>query len=703
MEPVAIEVLGEPNKTLSTKAELRWGSRGSLCVNLIKGTWYDHENGDAGGGVLDFLRDKRKLDKTNAIQWLRDRGHLPPAGTNGKPKIVATYDYQDEIGNLLFQVVRFEPKDFRQRVPVGKGGWVWKMIGVRRVLYRLSEVIAGVETRRTIYIAEGEKGVAALETLGLVATCSPGGAGKWRPEYSASLCGADVVLLPDNDEPGRKHVAQVADSLHGVARQVRVLALSGLPEKGDIVDWITAGGTASEFANLVEAAAEPKCELNGSQNRYGVGTAKEQQPLNEARANEHIRSQTKTRPKTKNPDETLEEWRKCLQTDDRGQVIPNLANAAMALRLAPTLARLVAYDEMQCHALLRRRMPDSTMPSIIHPQSVHDADVSALQEWLQRHGIPRLGRDIAQQALDLVARENTFHPVRDYLSKLHWDGISRIDKWLSYHLGAEPSPYVASIGRWFLIAMVARIMKPGCKADYMLVLEGPQGAQKSTACAILAGVWFSDNLPDLHHGDRVRLSMHLRGKWLIEISEMASISKAEAGSLKAFLTQTEERYTPKFARNEVIEPRQGLFIGSTNKMIYLRDETGGRRFWPVVTGTIDIEALKHDRDQLFAEAMVAYRNGDKWWPDREFEAEYIKPEQEARFEADAWEQAVSKYLTEKERVTILEVAQKALFIDLPKIGTADQRRISAVLENIGWESTKRGTGGIRWWIRSVTQ
>jgi predicted P-loop ATPase len=341
------------------------------------------------------------------------------------------------------------------------------------------------------------------------------------------------------------------------------------------------------------------------------------------------------------------------------------------------------------------------MAPVAEARPMQGADVGALQEWLQRHGIPRIGKDATQQALDLVARERALHPVRDYLNGLHWDGISRIDKWLSYHLGAEPSPYVAKIGRWFLIAMVARIMRPGCKCDYMLVLEGPQGSQKSAACAILAEAWFSDNLPDLHHGDQVRLSMHLRGKWLIEISEMASISRAEAGALKAFLTQTDERYTPKFGRNEVIEPRQCLFIGSTNKAAYLRDETGGRRFWPVVTGTIDIGALKHDRDQLFAEAMIAYRNGDEWWPDRDFEAEYIKPEQEARFEADAWEQAVGAYLIGKQRVTVLELAREALYIDLPKVGTADQRRITAVLEALGWKPGKRGTGGIRWWVHSA--
>jgi hypothetical protein len=127
MAPVAIEILGEPNKTLSNKIELRWGSRGAFSVNMAKGTWCDHSDGDSGGGVLDLLKSKKGLDKSDALAWLRDHKHLPPAGANGRAKIVATYDYTDASGNLLFQVCRFEPKDFRQRQPDGNGGWVWKM------------------------------------------------------------------------------------------------------------------------------------------------------------------------------------------------------------------------------------------------------------------------------------------------------------------------------------------------------------------------------------------------------------------------------------------------------------------------------------------------------------------------------------------------------------------------------------------------
>ena len=258
MLPVAIEVLGQPNEGLSSKTEKRFGSRGALSVDLTKGTWCDHSDGDRGGGVLDFLHVKQGLAKPDALAWLRERKHLPPETFGGK-SIVAEYDYTDAVGNLVMQVVRLDPKDFRQRRPdpANPDKWLWKTAGIETPLYRLPEFLAAIKAGRTVYVAEGEKGVDALRKIGAVATCSPAGAGKWRSHHSAFLAGADVVLLPDNDEPGRKHADLVKKVLAGVAASVRVLALPGLPEKGDPFDWIAAGGTLDRLEALLPRTETP--------------------------------------------------------------------------------------------------------------------------------------------------------------------------------------------------------------------------------------------------------------------------------------------------------------------------------------------------------------------------------------------------------------------------------------------------------------
>ena len=625
----ARKLWGPENASLSTKTELRFGTHGSKHVELEELVWYDHEE-LAGGGVLELCR-------------------LAGIGNGPEPDRWITYPYTDEDGQLLFEVVRKPNHQFVQRRPDGKGGWIYKLGKTRRVLYHLGTLLAA-DRDALVFVVEGEKDVESLERLDFIATTNPGGAGKWKAEYSIFLKGRRVVILPDNDKPGLEHAAKVAASIKPLARSVLVLPL---PEK-DVSDWIARGGTAEQLRELVEHPPELK-------------------------------------PQKTNGQHAPAQWTDSAM-DGKTAFACNLANAHLGLTEDPQLKDTLGYDEMLRMPILMRPL-FHTDPKF-KPRPVTDDDVAEIQRYLQGLGFKRLGKDTMHQAVDHRAHENSYHPVRDYLEGLSWDRIERLRSWTSDYLGVPEGPYPSAIGIMFLISMVARILAPGCKVDHMLVLEGPQGELKSTACKALSGDdYFSDNLPEISSGKDV--SVHLRGKWLIEIAEMHAFSRAESTHLKSFISRTDERYRPPFGRAEVLEKRQCVFIGTSNKEAYLRDETGGRRFWPLRCGFIDIERLRVDRDQLLAEAVQLYRDGEKWWPDKAFEREFIQPEQEARFEFDEWYGPIAEFTAGRSRVTIREIARDALALELRHLSGIEQKRIASCLIKLGWVG-KRDMNG-RWW------
>ena len=266
---------------------------------------------------------------------------------------------------------------------------------------------------------------------------------------------------------------------------------------------------------------------------------------------------------------------------NRSGLVSNLNNA-MTMLSAPAWHGVFIFDEMDGLTKMAAVPPSGVGIAFDGPRELTDTDISKVQAFLQSEGLSTVSEGSVAAAIKTIADNNKVHPVRDRLSALEWDGTARLDTWLCDYLGAEETPYTRGIGAMSLIAAVARIFQPGCQVDHMLVLEGKQGAGKSTACRVLAGGFFSDSLPArLNDKDA---SLHLRGKWIVEVPEMAAMTKADAADLKSFISRREERYRPPYGRTEVVQKRQCVFIGTTNESIYLRDSTGGRRFWPVRGG-----------------------------------------------------------------------------------------------------------------------
>ena len=411
-------------------------------------------------------------------------------------------------------------------------------------------------------------------------------------------------------------------------------------------------------------------------------------------------------------------WFNRLLLDMAGTPERNEANVITALSSDAAFAGVLAFDEFAQGIVVRRPLPWDTATSAF-PRPWEDADDTRTAEWLQLRGI-NVAPAVVGRAVGAVAREIRIHPVRNWLDTLQWDGTPRIETWTSSYLGAEPTPFHHTIGALWLISAVARIYRPGVKADHMLILEGPQGARKSTTLKVLAGEdWFTDELPDLGSKDA---ALHMQGVWIVEIAELDAIGRAEVSRIKAFLTRTTDRFRPPYGRYTVEVPRQCVFAGTVNPDTYLRDETGNRRFWPLRCGTIDIAALARDRDQLWAEAVHRFRAGAIWWIDDLELLATAREEQDRRYQADAWDDLIEHWLTHEIRtvsdgypdygntrtesvrrpepltdVSVGEILEEAIGLEPARWTRGDQMRVSAYLKANGWVRYRRRDGGGREW------
>ena len=443
--------------------------------------------------------------------------------------------------------------------------------------------------------------------------------------------------------------------------------MPGLEPKGDVSDWIANGGTKSELLRHAEATPVWKADSGN--------------------------------------------WYSHTLTNARGGVLNNHANAMLALRHDPAWQGVFASDEMRGQVMLRRPVPrlgQAPETPFERPAPWIDENDAQAQEYLQLTGFPQMAKPVVATAVSQRAMELNYHPIRDYLESLKWDGIPRVqgglmtegdilEPFFVTYYGASDTAYNQMVGTMFPVSAVARIMDPGCKVDHVPILEGQQGIGKSTSMLILASeAYFSDSLPEVGTKDAMD---HLRGKWIIEIAELDAMSRAEDTAFKAFITRQEDKFRPAYGRREIEWPRQCAFVGTTNRSVYLKDETGGRRYWPVPCTSIDLAALKRDRDQIWAEAVHLYRQGHQWHITNSDLIQQAEAEQKARYDVDVWHDKIEAYVADKEEVTVCDIMEKALFVDTPKQDRKGQNRVMKTLRHLGWEGGSRIDGGRRGWTR----
>jgi predicted P-loop ATPase len=365
-------------------------------------------------------------------------------------------------------------------------------------------------------------------------------------------------------------------------------------------------------------------------------------------------------------------------------IIYNLANAIHAIEHDDVLMDLFHFNLSTNREMLK------TYKKLI---PVNDRIVHECMEYMQRNCLLRAIKktDVAD-AISVVSRRTSYDPLMDWLNSLVWDGAPRIDTWLNVCFGVEDNEYHRMVGSKMLIAMVKRAKEPGCKSDYMVVLEGEQGPGKTEAIKVLGGQFYSENLPPLDANGGKEACIHVLGYWIIEVAEMHAMmtTRVDAAHLKSFISRTHERFRPVHGRREEETPRRCFFIGTTNKTEYLRDETGNRRVWPIYCLKVELEWLRDNRNQLFAEALQRCRDGELSYPSREFERAHVVAEQAKRQEFDELHNLMTDFLgsqlTPETTATKVWRAITNKPDAIPNV--VEAKRMATIFTGLGWYRTK---------------
>lgn len=409
------------------------------------------------------------------------------------------------------------------------------------------------------------------------------------------------------------------------------------------------------------------------------------------------------------PEDLGDRWTELLQMSKGGRPAGNEHNARLLLACAPDLRGTIKWNQMtkrvEVHGGPLGGLDENVLPA-------------AAAGWLQGKYEFQGGARLMGPALMQVALDNAYDPLADYLGELAWDGKPRLDAMLETYFGVRPKTerqarYVRAVSRRWLLSLVARALRPGCKADCVLILEGPQGVGKSTGLEAVVGErWFLDTALALGSKDAM---LALSSAWLVELAELASFRRAESQAVKQFVSAKVDKYRPPYGHATVDSPRRCVIAGTHNPdgNPYLPDRTGNRRYWPVLCeARVDVAGIARDRDQLMAEAVAAFAAGERWHFDPALDADAVAAAAEEaadRAETSTVDEAVAAWwygLAPGRRpaaVSVLDVARDALQTSVDRVDSKLQAAVGRAMKDMGFSRAQRMSGGVRRWVYVATK
>lgn len=708
----------------------------SLSVNLNTGAWSDFATGESGGDLIrlyaaiftnnDQGKACRELARLLAVDvemsttapavsapkdkpkrsspWVPiipvpESASPPPKAHPYRGRPDAMWTYRDREGKVLGFVCRFTTSEGQKEIaPVvyakntnargDRFDWRWMHFPEPRPLYGLEHT----DEAKPVLLVEGEKccdaAVAVFGDRYDVKTWSGGSNAVHKADWTV-LAKREVLIWPDTDskmnkekteflkyeeQPGMKAALKIAGILAGFDCSVKIIRVDppGVIDDGwDVYDAIAQGMDQHALITWMDARiVSPESLL--------APPAVHSAPA-------------KAKKGSKTPSKAAATgWQKRLLCNERGMFRDCRENVVICLESHPKLKGVIAYNAFTARVMRVKPTPWNDIPG-----EWTDNDDLELSDFLA-HNTPVMFNSLPNIAhgVQLAAHRSKFHPLQDYLNSLEWDHEERLTVWLSDLLGVPNTEYSRLIGPLWLRQAVHRALNPGCKADYVLILEGLQGQQKSSALRALGGEFFSDARLDLSNKDLYQM---INGVWIHEIAELDAFNRSEANAIKAFITRPIDRYRLPYEKRMIDQPRHTVFAGTTNNYEYHKDTTGNRRFWSVRCSTVRLEALKEMRDQLLAQAMYEVQKGMPLFPSREEEDRLIKPEQEMREIPDAWEQIIESWLKENEfkvKVTTRELLLTAIGMDASKINPTRQSetKVGGIMHKLGWEKKRESSG-----------